>query len=124
MFETRPLCTILINQDIVIATCPGEPFSILALDWKVKMEGTHPFLFGYTWYEGTWPNYLPDIRSAARGGYGADIEGPTMIEVGSGERIMNKHLENYYRLTGLMRAQPGPTGFKRESRWIMQEVPR
>jgi len=47
-----------------------------------------------------------------------------MIEVGSGERIMNKHLENYYRLTSLMRAEPGPTGFKRESRWIMQEVPR
>jgi hypothetical protein len=38
--------------------------------------------------------------------------------------IMNKHLENFYRLTGLMRETPGPTGFKRESRWIMQEVPR
>jgi neutral ceramidase len=122
-FDIR-ICTILINKDIVIATCPGEPFSILQLDWKAKMNGTHPFLFGYTWYEGTWPNYIPDIASAARGGYGADIEGPTMIEVGSGERIMNKHLENYYRLAGLMRAEPGPSGFKRESRWIMQEVPR
>jgi neutral ceramidase len=122
-FDIR-ICTILINKDIVIATCPGEPFSILQLDWKKKMEGTHPFLFGYTWYEGTWPNYIPDIGSAARGGYGADIEGPTMMEAGSGERIMNKHLENYYRLTGLMRPEPGPTGFKRESRWILQEVPR
>ena len=69
-------------------------------------------------------NYVPDIQSAARGGYGADQEGPKMIEVGSGEAIMNKHLENYYRLTGLMRETPGPTGFRRESRWIMQEVPR
>ncbi len=122
-FDIR-ISTILINGDIVIATCPGEPFSILGLEWKAKMEGTHPFLFGYTWYEGTWPNYMPDIRSAARGGYGADIDDPTLIEVGSGERIMNKHLENYYRLTGLMREQPGPAGFKPESRWIMQEVPR
>lgn len=46
-FDIR-ICTILINKDIVIATCPGEPFSILQLDWKKKMEGTHPFLFGYT----------------------------------------------------------------------------
>jgi len=122
-FDVR-ICTILINQNIVIATCPGEPFSVLQLDWKKKMEGTHAFLFGYTWHDATWPNYIPDIASAARGGYGADVEGPTMIEVGSGERIMNKHLENYYRLSGLMRAQPGPTGFTRESRWIMQEVPR
>lgn len=122
-FDIR-ICTILINKDIVIATCPGEPFSVLALDWKKKMKGTHPFLFGYTWFEGTWPNYIPDIESAARGGYGADIEGPTMIEVGSGERIMNKHFENYYRLIRLMRSEPGPSGFKRESRWIMQEVPR
>jgi hypothetical protein len=29
-----------------------------------------------------------------------------MIEVGSGEAIMNKHLENTYRLTGLMRQEP------------------
>jgi hypothetical protein len=108
----------------VIATCPGEPFSLLQLDWKKRLPGTHPFLFGYTWYEGTWPNYIPDIESAARGGWGADQSKPNMIEVGSGERIMNKHLENYYRLTGLMREQPGPDGFQRESRWIMQEVPR
>jgi neutral ceramidase len=123
VFDIR-ICTIVINDDIVIATCPGEPFSTLQLDWKKKMEGVQAFLFGYTWYEGTWPNYMPDIRSAARGGYGADQNNPTMIEVGSGERIMNEHLENYYRLTGLMRSEPGPTGFTRGSRWIMQEVPR
>lgn len=47
------ISTILINDDIVIATFPGEPFVQLQLDWKRKVEGTHPFLFGYTWYEGT-----------------------------------------------------------------------
>lgn len=118
------ISTLLINDDIVIATFPGEPFSRLQLDWKAKMSGARPFLFGYTWYEGTWPNYMPDIESAARGGYGADQNSPVMIEVGSGEAIMNKHLENYYRLTGLMRQNPGPTGFKAQSRWIVQEVPR
>ena len=57
--------TILINDDIVIATFPGEPFIQLQLDWKKKVEVAHPFLFGYTWHQGTWPNYVPDIKSAA-----------------------------------------------------------
>jgi hypothetical protein len=118
------ISTILINDDIVIATVPGEPFVQLQLDWKKKVEAAHPFLFGYTWYQGTWPNYMPDIRSAALGGYGADQNGPKMIEVGSGEAIMNKHLENAYRLSGLMRKEPGPVGFTPGARWMVTPVPR
>jgi hypothetical protein len=118
------ISTILINDDIVIATFPGEPFVQLQLDWKKKVEAAHAFLFGYTWYQGTWPNYVPDIKSAALGGYGADQNGPKMIEVGSGEAIMNKHLENAYRLSGLMRQEPGPVGFIPGPRWMVTPVPR
>jgi pimeloyl-ACP methyl ester carboxylesterase len=118
------IATILINDDIVIATFPGEPFIQLQLDWKKKVETAHPFLFGYTWCQGTWPNYVPDIKSAAAGGYGADQNNPNMIEVGSGEAIINKHLENGYRLSGLMRAAPGPVGFTPGPRWIVTPVPR
>jgi hypothetical protein len=118
------ISTILINDDIVIATVPGEPFVQLQLDWKKKVEAAQPFLFGYTWYEGTWPNYIPDIKSAALGGYGADQSSPKMIEVGSGEAIMNKHLENTYRLSGIMRSEPGPVGFKPGPRWMVTPVPR
>jgi hypothetical protein len=117
------LSTILINDDIVIATFPGEPFIQLQLDWKRKVEVPHPFLFGYTWHGGTWPGYVPDIKSAAQGGYGADQSG-RMIEVGSGEAVINKHLENMYRLTGLMRGAPGPVGFKAGPRWQITPVPR
>ena len=50
---------------------------------------------------GTWPVYVPDIRSAAYGGFGA-YDGPGgMIEVGAGEKIFNKMVENYYRVTGV-----------------------
>jgi hypothetical protein len=84
----------------------------------------HPFLFGYTWHQGTWPNYVPDIKSAARGGYGADQSNPKMIEVGSGEAVINKHLENMYRLIGLMREEPGPVGFKPGRGWRITPVPR
>jgi len=97
------LNTILIN-DILIAACPGELFVQLQLDWKekVRLANAIPFIFGYTWSGGKSPGYIPDIRSAALGGFGAD-QSPHMIEVGSGEIIINKQLENYYILNGLMR---------------------
>jgi neutral ceramidase len=119
------IATILIDSDIVIAACPGELFSTLQLDWKNKigLASANPFLFGYTWSGGDWPGYVADIRSAAQGGYGAD-QGGRLIEVGAGENIMLRQLMNYYRLTGLMRDKPGPTGFKAGPRWILKEVPR
>lgn len=102
--------TILINNGIVIATFPGEPFIKFQLDWKKDVTTAIPFFFGYTWSHGTWPNYVPDIRFAALGGYGADM-GPALIEVGAGEQIMNKHLENFYILNGMMRPEPGPSNY-------------
>jgi len=122
-FDVR-ICTILINNEIAIAAVPGEPFVQLQLDWKQRLNMPQAFLFGYTWYAGTWPNYIPDIVSAARGGYGADQNGPTMIEVGAGEAIMNKQLENVLRLSGLMREVPGPVGWTPGDRWIYTPVPR
>ncbi len=105
-FDVR-LKTILLNDNILIAACPGELFIQLQLDWKNKMKLANaiPFVFGYTWTGGKSPGYVPDVRSAALGGYGAD-QSPRMIEVGSGEIIMNKQLENFYKLNGLMRQHP------------------
>jgi hypothetical protein len=117
------ISTILINDDILIATVPGELFVQLQLEWKKKLADFHPFVFGYTWFGGTWADYIPDVQSAATGGYGADQAGPPMIEVGAGEAIMNKHLENTYRLTGLMRDEPGPSQWTGGDRWIMTRVP-
>jgi hypothetical protein len=36
--------TILINDEIAIATFPGEPFVQLQLDWEKKVGVAHPFL--------------------------------------------------------------------------------
>ncbi len=118
------LTTILINDDIVIAANPGELFVELGLEWKAKMQGevANPFYFGYTWSAAQWPGYVPSIKGAALGGFGADQD-RGMIEVGAGEAIFNKHLENYFRLTGLMRETPGPTGFERGPRWYVVPVP-
>lgn len=93
-----------VNGRIAIATVPGEPFIKFQLDWKREMQPNDviPFFFGYTWNDGKWPIYIPDIRSAAYGGYGAD-NGPDLIEVGAGEKIFIKLIENYYRLMGVYR---------------------
>jgi neutral ceramidase len=119
------ISTILINNDIVIATCPGEPFIKFQLDWKReigKVDGAHPFFFGYTWSGGKWPGYIADIRGAALGGYGADTD-QGIIEVGAGESILNRHLENFYKLNGLMRDKPGPGEFKHGIRYQVTPVP-
>jgi hypothetical protein len=115
------LNTILINNELALAVCPGELFVQLQLDWKSKMAlaDVKPFLLGYSWSGGNWPGYVADVRSAALGGYGAD-QGDRLIETGAGETIMTRQLTNFYKLNGLMRDQPGPTGFKPGSQWIIK----
>lgn len=115
------LSTIIINNTIAIAACPGELFVQLQLDWKKKMElaGVTPLLFGYTWSKGNWPGYIADVRSAALGGYGAD-QGDNLIEIGAGEAMITRQLANFYRLNGLMRDKPGPVGFKGGEQWIIR----
>jgi hypothetical protein len=98
--------TVLINDKIAIATFPGEPFVKFQLLWKENAEIAYPVFLGYTSVGGDDPGYVPDIRSSAYGGYGADSD-PEVIEVGAGERIMNRHLENLYRLKGIMRDKVG-----------------
>lgn len=47
--------------------------------------------------------YIPDLRSAAHGGYGADSD----IEIGAGETIVQHHLKNLYGLLGMWKDKPG-----------------
>jgi hypothetical protein len=117
------LATILINDDILIAVNTGELFTQLAIDWKKRLqeEVGNPMYFGYTWIGGRSPGYVPDIKGAALGGFGAD-QNDKCIEVGAGEQIMNRHYENYFRLTGLMRNEIGPSGFTRGPRWKVELV--
>lgn len=111
--------TILLNEKIAIATFPGEPFIKFQLDWKEeisKEEKVTPFFFGYTWTGGKWPGYVPDIRSSAYGGYGAD-QSDRIIEIGAGEKIMNKQLENFYLVNGKMRSEPSNSDYEHMTRY-------
>jgi hypothetical protein len=59
-----------------------------------------------SWNAAFWKDGVANIDEDLTG-YGAD-QGPPLIEGGAGEAIMGKHLENTYRLTGLMREEPVP----------------
>lgn len=100
------ITTVLINGQIAIAATPGEPMHKLQKMWKEQADVPYPLFYGYTVStDGTWPDYIPDLKSAAYGGYGADMS--TEIEVGAGERIMLRHLTNLYELLGMWRDKPG-----------------
>lgn len=96
---TVHIATFLVNN-FVVAVCPGEMFVQFQLDWKskAKLANAIPLFFGYTYVKGHSPGYVADIRSAALGGFGA--EGDHYLQVGAGEIIVNKHLENLYILNG------------------------
>jgi hypothetical protein len=100
------ITTILLGREIAIATVPGEPLHKLQKTWKEQADVPLPLFYGYTWSAGgTWAGYIPDLRSAAYGGYGADAS--TRIEVGAAEKIMLRHLTNLYDLLGMWKDKPG-----------------
>lgn len=100
------ITTVLIDRRIAIAAVPGEPLVGLQKLWKEKAQAPVPLFYGYTFSNGgVWPGYIPDLRSAACGGYGADAA--TSIEVGAGETIMYRHLRNLYGLLDMWRDKPG-----------------
>ncbi len=100
------ITTVLLNREIAIAAVPGEPMHKLQTFWKTQADVPYPLFYGYTYSSGgIWPGYIPDVRTAAYGGYGADIT--TRVEVGAGEKIMQRHLINLYGLRGMWKDKPG-----------------
>lgn len=97
--------SLLINGNVGIITLPGEPFHKFQHDLREKADLDHAFLFGYCCngpYD--WPSYLPDLVSAARGGYGASDS--TRAEVGAGERLVNRGLAQLFKLQGRLKSAP------------------
>ncbi|MDA1278005.1 MAG: neutral/alkaline non-lysosomal ceramidase N-terminal domain-containing protein [Verrucomicrobia bacterium] len=89
--------SLLINSSIGIVTMPGEPFHQFQVDLRRKAALPFTFFFGYcNDTAAPWPSYLPDLESAARGGYGASDT--TRAEVGAGERLLNIGLAQLFTL--------------------------
>ena len=102
---TLGVTSLLVNDDLAVMTMPGEPFHRLQVEFRQKAGVPHAFVVGYCSngpYD--WPGYLPDIESAACGGYGASDM--THAEVGTPERLVLKGLEQVYTLQGRLRSAP------------------
>ncbi len=97
--------SILLNQEIGIVSMPGEPFHLF--QWYLRSRSGLPFtfLFGYSGNGiHNWPRYMPDLESAARGGYGASDS--TLAAVGAGEQIINQGLVMLYEMRGRLLDHP------------------
>jgi len=87
--------TVLIGADIALATFPGEFFVEHGLALKARSQFEHTFFVGYT--NGAL-GYFPTIRATTEGGYGAATS--TRVEVGAGERLVDRALINLYYQAG------------------------
>ena len=97
-----PVSTLVINRQIAIVGLPGEPFVGLQLLLKQRSPVAATFLCGYT---NGYIGYFPTIRDAVAGGYGANTI-VTRVEVGAGERMIDRGLIQIYRLIGRLKDKP------------------
>lgn len=102
---TVGITTVVINDEIAFVGLPGEPFVDLQIRLRDKSEIENTFLFGYCFSAGgQWAGYIPTIKAAVEGGYGADYN--TTLEVGAGEAMIDRAVVNIYRLLGKLSDLP------------------
>ena len=102
---TVGVTSMLINGEIGIVTMPGEPFHLFQEYLRDRAALPHTLFLGYCSNDGySWPSYVPDLMSAARGGYGASDT--TQAAVGTGERLLNLGVAQLYQLRGMLKDKP------------------
>ncbi len=97
-----PVTTLLLNKRIALMGMPGEPFVDFQIDWRNRCPVRDAFFLGYT---NGYYGYFPTIRAATLGGYGAG-SATTWVEVGAGERMVNRALIRVYEMLGRLTDMP------------------
>lgn len=96
---------ILFSKDVGVLALPAEPFVRHQINLRDQSPLRHTFLFGYAYGgEGAWAGYIPTIEEAQQGGYGAGYA--TRIEVGAGERLIDRAVIWFYERLGRLRDVP------------------
>lgn len=96
----RPhLTTALLNGRIGFVGVSGEFFCGHALSLKRRARLEHLFFLGYC---NDYQQYFPTIEAASEGGYGTEAA-VSPVEVGAGERIMDRALIHLYEMRGKLR---------------------
>jgi neutral ceramidase len=102
-YEQRlPVATVLINKQIAVLGMPGEPFVEFQMNWRSRCPVEDCFLAGYA---NGYFGYLPTIKAATEGGYGA-ASAATWIEPGDGEIMVDHALVRVYEMLGLLTDAP------------------
>jgi neutral ceramidase len=98
------ITSVLINRQIAMLTMPGEPYVEHQISFRDRLPGLDTILAGYA---NGYLGYIPTIRIAARDGvvYGGNAW-PTILEVGAGERIVDRGIVNVYRMLGRLKDKP------------------
>lgn len=97
-----PVTTVVINDEIALIGMPGEPFVQFQMDLRHRSPLRDTFFCGYT---NGYVAYFPTIKDAVVGGYGANSI-TTLVEVGAGERMLDKGLINLYYILGRLKDKP------------------
>ncbi len=87
--------SVVLGQDIAFCTFPGEFFVAHGLSLKTRSPIKNTYFVGYT---NDALLYFPTIQATTEGGYGASSR--TEVEVGAGERLVNRALINLLYLAG------------------------
>jgi neutral ceramidase len=97
----------IIADRVCFLALPGEPFVEHQITFREKSECPVPLLLGYSYSAGgVWAGYLPTIRAAVEGGYGADYN--TTVEVGAGEMLIDRGVVQLMKLRGRLQDLPDP----------------
>lgn len=95
------------GDSLCFLAIPGEPFVEHQLAFRQKAECTDAMLFGYSYSAaGVWAGYIPTILASVEGGYGADYN--TTVEVGTGERLVDRGVVKILEMRGLLKDLPDP----------------
>ncbi len=99
------MSTIVLNKTFAMVTLPGEPFVQLQLDLEARSPLQNTLLIGYCFsVRGVWAGYIPTIKAATEGGYGAGYN--TTVAVGTGEMMIRKAVINIDRILGRLKDMP------------------
>ena len=100
----RPqLSVALLDNRIAFVGVSGEFFCGHSLSLKRRARLEAVFFLGYC---NDYQQYFPTIEAASEGGYGADFT-VSPVEVGAGERVMDRALIDLYQLRGLLPTERG-----------------
>ena len=94
--------TVLLNKRTTFIGMSGEPFVDFQITWRDRSPLPDAFFLGYT---NGYFDYLPTIKAAAQGGYGAG-DSNTYVEVGAGERMLRQGLVRIYEFLGKLGDAP------------------